>query len=254
MALELVLSATPDGANAVKLAAVATGGVGPYEYEYHVSTTAGFTPGPGNKIAGIDDGDASPTVTGLIPNTQYYFKAVVTDTGNSNDTASSNQSIAVTQTGNQNPNQFSQESVAGKVDQLYPPNTLNVEVSQLEAGVIRSGYPVKITSQAGGIPKVVRATADTDKILGYVNYNFKQSEYVAGDRMQISSTLNVIELPAGAAITRGTDVVLDADPACVLPSTGSTGKRIVGWAFDGAQAPGQLLRVQLYGPLGGLDS
>src|SRR6185312_7824244 len=74
--------------------AAATGGVGPYTYQYYKSTTTGFSPGAGNIISGATALTLSDS--GLIPNTTYYYKVVVTDTGNSNATATSAQLAVVT--------------------------------------------------------------------------------------------------------------------------------------------------------------
>jgi lysophospholipase L1-like esterase len=65
----------------------ATGGVSPYTYQWYRSTTAGFTPGPGNILAGQTS--LSFTDSGLTPGTTYYYTCVVTDsvssTANSSD-------------------------------------------------------------------------------------------------------------------------------------------------------------------------
>lgn len=58
-------------------ATAATGGVAPYTYQWHSSTTAGFTPSTGNVIA--DATSLSETVSGLVNGTTYYFRLVATD-------------------------------------------------------------------------------------------------------------------------------------------------------------------------------
>lgn len=254
MALSLVISVTEQDGNSVKLQGTPIDGTGPYTFVWYMSTTPGFTPGPSNDIEGATS--AAIEVSGLIPNTVYYFKAVVTDTGHSNDTANSNQATGVTQPGDLNPNQFQQSTVMGKTDLMINPNTVAMEVSMLEPDVIRSGYPVKIDTSAGkgGIPKVLRATADTDRVVGYVNFNPKQSVYKPGDRMQVSMAMNCIMLPSAGPITRGNDVVLNANPAAVSDAALSSGKRIVGWAYDGAAGAGELIRVILVTPNGALDA
>jgi hypothetical protein len=74
--------------------AVATGGTGPYTYQWYMSTSSGFTPGGGNILSGVTS--LGPlTVSGLTANTTYYFKVVSTDTGNSNATIISSQLVVV---------------------------------------------------------------------------------------------------------------------------------------------------------------
>lgn len=67
--------------------AVATGGTGPYDYQWYRSTTPGFTPGVGNILAGKTA--LSFTDTGLSGNTNYYYAVIATDTGNADATAQS---------------------------------------------------------------------------------------------------------------------------------------------------------------------
>lgn len=77
--------------SAVLLSGVATGGTGPYTYQWYMSTTSGFTPGGGNLVAGATTAGANQSFTGLSPSTNYFFKVVATDTGNSNATIISSQ-------------------------------------------------------------------------------------------------------------------------------------------------------------------
>lgn len=53
------------------------GGVAPYSYQWHRSTTSGFTPSGGTAIAGGTTRAFQDT--GLLPGTTYYYKLVVTD-------------------------------------------------------------------------------------------------------------------------------------------------------------------------------
>jgi hypothetical protein len=67
---------------------VATGGTGPYTYQWYKSTVSGFTPAAGNLVAGATSA-SNTTFTGLLPSTTYYFKVVATDTGAGNATSTS---------------------------------------------------------------------------------------------------------------------------------------------------------------------
>ena len=69
--------------------AAATGGVGAYTYQWYQSTTQGFTPGGGNLLSGKTSLTAS--ITGLTAGVEYFFKVVVTDSGQTSTTATSNE-------------------------------------------------------------------------------------------------------------------------------------------------------------------
>jgi len=66
------------------LATAATGGTGPYTYQWYRSTASGFTPGPSNLLLGATS--LALTDTGLVPGTQYYYSMIATDTGAGNAT------------------------------------------------------------------------------------------------------------------------------------------------------------------------
>src|SRR6185503_20795903 len=73
---------------------VATGGTGPYTYQWYRSTTTGFSPGAGNLLTGATA--LALVDTTVVPNTPYFYKMVSTDTGNSNATVTSAQQAATT--------------------------------------------------------------------------------------------------------------------------------------------------------------
>lgn len=87
--------------NTATLSSVVTGGVPPYSYAWHVSTESGFTPSEATHIDEDSDiyayGDdfSSPQilVVGLLAETTYYFKLVVTD---SHGNASTTPEVSVT--------------------------------------------------------------------------------------------------------------------------------------------------------------
>ena len=70
------------GTTANLASTAATGGTGPYTYQWHRSTVSGFTPGSGDALSGATSltlADGGP----LTPGTTYYYVLVVTDTGTS---------------------------------------------------------------------------------------------------------------------------------------------------------------------------
>jgi hypothetical protein len=112
-----------------------------------------------------------------------------------------------------------------------------------------AGSAVKMYNSAGGAPKYVACTADSDKVQGFINFNIKDAQFAAGAPVEISSGGNVMYLYANAAIARGGQVILDlTSPGTVGPVTGSSGSTIVGYAYDEATAYGQLIRVYLQLP------
>jgi hypothetical protein len=236
------------GANSDSLAcAAATGGVGPYTYQWYRSLTTGFTPGAGSLISGATS--LSLNDSGLVPNTVYYYKVRVTDTGNGNATADSAQ-LAVTTTATQlNPNQFAQAPIVGMIDMRFDYDTIAVQIDSTQSTPLYAGSAVKFVDSADGIPKVVGCTADSDECAGFINFDIKSVAFNAGDRAEISQSGNVIYLYATEAIARGAQCCLDTSVGSgAVQAAGHTGKKVVGWAFDKASSAGQLIRVKLVTP------
>lgn len=228
--------------------AAASGGVGPYTYQWYRSTASGFVPGGGNIIAGatsltLDD-------TGLIPNTTYYYKVVATDTGDSNATDASDELAVVTQPQTQSPNAFSQSSQVGMIDMRFPYNTISVQIDSSQATPLYAGALVKMVDSAGGVPKVVGIEADSDDVLGVINFDIKTVQFVAGSMAEISMAGNVVYLFATTTIARGEIVCPDISTMGGVQSllAADVGDNFVGWALDKASAAGQLIRVHLWTP------
>lgn len=229
------------------LSAAATAGTGPYTYQWYRSTTTGFTPGGGNIISGATS--LTLNDTGLIPNTQYYYKVVATDTGASNATSTSSQLAVTTSPQSQSQNAFAQSSQVGMVDLRFPYNTVSVQIDSSQATALYAGAAVKIIDSAGGVPKVVGCAANSDEVLGFINFDIKTVQFVAGSVAEISMAGNVMFLFATGAIARGVQVSLDLTTmGGVRAAAGNTGDDIVGWAYDKASAAGDLIRVFLKTP------
>ncbi len=225
--------------------AVATGGTGPYTYQWYKSTTTGFSPGVGNLIAGATA--LTLNDTGLIPNTVYFYKVVATDSGSVSGTSS--QLTVTTTPTTLSQNQFAQSSVVGLVDLRFAFNTVSVQIDSTQATPLYQGMAVKIVDSADGVPKVIGVAADSDEVLGFIAYQFKNVAYVAGNAVEIAMSGNVIYLYAATAIARGAEVQLfSAASASVAALTASSGANKVGWAYDKATNPGDLIRVFLKTP------
>lgn len=232
----------------VALSAAATAGTGPYTYQWYRSTTSGFSPGGGNILSGKTA--LSLTDTGLVPGTTYYYKVVATDTGDSNATSTSAQLSVSTDIQQPGQNQFAQSVVVGQIDLPYEYNTISAQIDVSETGTLYPGQAVKIVDSAGGVPKVVACSADTDLVFGFINYNFKNPYFLAGYPCEISQDGNVMWLMAADAIARGAQVVSKCSTTIggVGPTSGSGGENIVGFALDKASVAGTAIRIKLAAP------
>lgn len=220
--------------------AVATGGTGPYTYQWYRSTTNGFTPGAGNILSGqtaltLND-------SGLLGNTTYYYDVVATDSLAA--TAQSSQLTVLTQP-TLSQNQFDQQTVVGMVDlKVGPTNVIAAQVDSSVTTQIFPGQAVKIVANTkGGIPKVAPATGKADSVIGFARFNQKDIQYVAGQNLEIAMWGTVIWLFATGAITQFTEVCTDPTYIGGCQATGNTATHI-GWAVDGAAAAGPI-RVML---------
>lgn len=225
--------------------AVATGGATtPYTYQWYRGSSSGFTPGTGNIISGATS--LLLADTGLTAGTQYYYKMVASDSTTPTPVSSTSSALAVaTIAAEVGPNQFSQTVVLGMPDALVNQNTLSVQIDASETGELVAGQAVKIYDRAGGVPKVVACSANSDQVDGFINYSIKDAILVAGDACEISRDENVLYLQATAPIARGAEVQLDVlTPGGVTAVVGSSGARKVGQALDKASG-GELIRVQL---------
>jgi len=225
--------------------AVATGGTGPYTYQWYRSTTSGFSPGGGSLISGATS--LTLADTGLIPNTTYYYKVVATDSLAA--TGTSSQLTAVTSVPVQSPNQFAQSAFLGMIDLRFPLNSVSVLVDVSQATALYAGSAVKMVDSADGVPKVVGCAANSDEVLGFINFDIKTVQFLAGAPAEISMSGNVMYLYATTAIARGAQVQLDLSTnGGVAAVVGASGADIVGWAYDKASAAGALIRVYIKTP------
>lgn len=138
-------------------------------------------------------------------------------------------------------NQLGQAAFQGLIDLLTAPNTVAVQVDVSQATPLVPGQAVKMVDSVGGVPKVVAVAADTDDVMGFVNYSWKQSAFAAGQAMEISLNHNVMYMTASGAIARGASVMVVVSGSKV--ATATTGKTVAGRAYDKAVANGDLIRV-----------
>lgn len=141
-------------------------------------------------------------------------------------------------------NQFAQAPVQGMMDLRFNPGVVAAEIDVTEAGQLVPGQAVKVVDTAGGVPKVIACTADSDDVFGFILYDIKSRVFVAGDMCELAAMRdNVMYMTASAAIARNAQVTIVIGSKKVATATG--GDRIVGRAYDKATADGQLIRVTI---------
>lgn len=145
------------------------------------------------------------------------------------------------------PNQFEQDIVKGALDLAFNPLTVSCMISSNEVATLVAGDAVTIENGYGGVPRVLKATADSDKVFGFVVRNLKKSSLVANDFAEVALHGNVIYLEAGAAIARGALVSIVAATSKVTTQTGALPAS--GYAYDKAGADGDLIRVYVLTPV-----
>lgn len=233
-------------------ATAATSGTDPVTYQWYRSTTTGFTPGGGNLIAGATSLQLQDS--GLIPNTQYYYKLQASD---ASPTTVTYTQVAVLTTPTQlSQNAFQQSPIVGQVDLPFNTNTLSAIIDVSQTGFLLPGTPVKAVGNAGPgvVPTVVACTDNTDECIGFLQYDVKQQQFSAGSRVNISSDGNVLYLYATKPVNAFQQVQLDITPTTTLTSNGVapvvqySGANIVGYAVDYAPSAGSLIRVKVTAP------
>lgn len=233
-------------------------GTAPFSYQFYRSTTPSFSPGPSNAVGSPISSSAASvqfTDTTAIPGTNYYYGLIATEAGVSPDTATYTQLAVTTLAPVQNPNQFAQAPYLGMLDLKQNPDTVSMMVDVTQATPMTAGQAVKVVNSAGGVPKVVACSADSDECAGFIVFDIKTVQYTAGMPCEVAMDQNVIYVYATGAVDRFAQVTLDVTTVGgVAEATGSSGGAIVGFAYDQAPTPGTLFRVKLKTPSFQLDS
>ena len=171
------------------LSGAATGGTGPYTYQWYRSVTSGFSPGAGNIIAGATA--LTLNDTGLTPNTKYYYEVVATDSGSV--TGNSSQLAVTTAATTLSPNQFAQTPVVGMIDMRFDYDTVSVQIDPSQATALYAGMAVKVTQTTlSGVPMVIGCAADSDEVFGFINFDIKTVAFLAGSMAEVSQAGNVM--------------------------------------------------------------
>lgn len=235
------LSAVKLGSNyAQLLSGPATGGTGPYTYQWYKSFTTGFTPGSAYLIPGATA--LAFTDTQLLPATHYFYRVVATDLGAGSATVNSAELDALTVAGSPvEMNQLVQTPVIGMTDQPQNPNTKSVVMDSSYGGAAVPGTAVKQIAPTGvttgsklnTLPHVIPVTANSDAVLGFIQFNPKDTTYVAGAPMELSESGNVSWQMATANGVAGDPMQLDVTvPGGLQTVVGASGATICGRAMD----------------------
>lgn len=123
---------------------------------------------------------------------------------------------------------------------------LPVQVAAGQATPLIPGQAVKISNTTGGIPQVVALSADTDATFGFVLFNQKDINYIAGARLEIAMAYTTVFMTAGAAIARGASVEVVSASSKVITYAGVN--PLVGVALDAATLNGDLIPVLVLAP------
>lgn len=230
------------GANYAQVSsAPATGGTGPYTYQWYKSFSTGYTPGVGTAI---------PLATGLtltdnqlLPATNYYYYVIATDMGAGSATSQSAKLTVLTLAGNPvEMNQLVQTPIIGQVDQPQNPNTVHVVMDSsfgtalaVPGTAVKQIAPTGVTAGVGlnTLPHVVPVTSNSDTVLGFIQYSMRDQTFTGGSPMEISKTGNVQWQVATANGTAGDSMQLDISvPGGAQTQLNSGGATIVGQAID----------------------
>lgn len=138
----------------------------------------------------------------------------------------------------QNVNQFALSNEKGTLDLRVNSNIIQARV---HTGVtLIAGQAVKLVDTAGGIPVVTEA-ADTDAVFGYVVYSHKETDYVAGQSVEIGLSGTTMRMIAGEALAPFVNVMHVLATGKVITAAGTT-KCISAVTLDKASGDGSLIR------------
>lgn len=148
-----------------------------------------------------------------------------------------------------NINQFGQTTVQGQIDLQFNSSVVSAAVSDSQGTALVAGQAVKLENSAGGVPKVLALTSNTDTAFGIVLRNLKDKTFPAKALVEIGLNDTVVYLTGNTTspvIARGAAVEFDYVTNTVLAWAGIN--PIIGYAYDSFAAAGDLGRVLLQLP------
>lgn len=144
-------------------------------------------------------------------------------------------------------NVLSQSATAGAIAEISAagPALQTVQVIGNSVATLLPGYPVKLVTGAGAVPKVEIAVPGTDVIYGLVVFNSKQSSWVKDEFLQVTTPKTVINMTASTTLNRGSRVGIHATTYKLIAATGDN---YIGQLLDDATTDA-VVRVELDIPL-----
>lgn len=138
-------------------------------------------------------------------------------------------------------NQFAPSDVKGDVKNKNAGFRYDGRITHAETATLIPGDAVILADVAGSGLEFLLATAATDDIFGFVQYeSAKKNSYAADDYVTIASDYTLIVMEASAAIARGAAVQFV--PSGSKVATRTSGK-VVGRAMQKAAADTNLIKV-----------
>lgn len=130
------------------------------------------------------------------------------------------------------------------VYQANLPQFHNVIVGATQATALASGDFVKLdTTSTNTNAPVALAAGASDVVFGVVSYNPRKNQWVAGDKIAIARSGDVIFKTAGGSIAVGAELYHNATNKVVSSDPGSGTK--IGVALTPAAAEGDIIQVLL---------
>jgi len=149
--------------------------------------------------------------------------------------------------GTQQLNQFGMAPIKGQVSFITTPNTISVQILKTSVNTLVPGDYVKLVAATSNAI-VVDKCAQGDTPIGAVVYTPKISSYTAGAMIEIGLAGTIVNMEAGASITRGDDLQFTPTDTLVITNAGTY--PIVGTALDSASGSGSIIRVWIKSTFG----
>lgn len=145
-----------------------------------------------------------------------------------------------------NINQFKLTTVQGQLDLEFQGSVISCQVASTQADALVAGQAVKLSTIAGGVPKVVSLADNTESTFGFVVRNLKDQDFPANAAVEIAMQSSIMYMTASAAITRGAKV--EVVNASTKVKTNAGVNPVAGFALDTALVDGDLIRVYALTP------
>lgn len=145
-----------------------------------------------------------------------------------------------------NQNQFTITPVQGQADLQFPGAVISAQIASTVVGTVIAGQALKVENSAGGVPKLLPLTSNSDIPAGVALRNAKNQNYVAGSALEFAQVGQAVWMIADGAIPRFGMVEFDYTTNKIT-SAGLVNP-VLGYAFDEAFNDGDLIRMVVMVP------